>query len=27
MKRFAEVFMRRLEAARLQLLDIYGTSH
>lgn len=24
MKRFAEVFMRRLEAARLQLLDLYG---
>ena len=26
MKRFAEVFMRRLEAARLQLLDIYGST-
>jgi len=26
MKRFAEVFMRRLEAARLQLLDIYGSA-
>jgi CRP-like cAMP-binding protein len=26
MKRFAEVFMRRLEAARLQLLDLYGNS-
>jgi CRP-like cAMP-binding protein len=25
MKRFAAVFMRRLEAARLQLLDLYGT--
>jgi CRP-like cAMP-binding protein len=24
MKRFAEVFMQRLEAARLQLLDVYG---
>jgi CRP-like cAMP-binding protein len=26
MKRFAEVFMRRLEAARLQLLDLYGST-
>jgi CRP-like cAMP-binding protein len=26
MKRFAEVFMQRLEAARLQLLDVYGSS-
>ena len=26
MKRVAEVFMRRLEAARLQLLDIYGNA-
>src|SRR5262245_39587933 len=26
MKRFAQVFMRRLQAARLQLLDLYGTA-
>jgi len=26
MKRFARVFVRRLEAARLQLLDLYGTA-
>jgi CRP-like cAMP-binding protein len=26
MKRFAQVFMERLEAARLQLLDLYGSS-
>jgi CRP-like cAMP-binding protein len=26
MKRFALVFMERLESARLQLLDLYGTS-
>lgn len=26
MKRFAQVFMERLEATRLQLLDIYGSS-
>jgi CRP/FNR family transcriptional regulator, cyclic AMP receptor protein len=25
MKRFAQVFMERLESARLQLLDLYGT--
>jgi len=24
MKRFAQVFMERLEATRLQLLDLYG---
>jgi CRP/FNR family cyclic AMP-dependent transcriptional regulator len=27
MKRFAEVFMHRLQAARLQLLDLYGNVH
>lgn len=26
MKRFAQVFMERLEAARLQLLDLYGSA-
>ncbi len=26
MKRFAQVFMERLESARLQLLDLYGSS-
>jgi CRP-like cAMP-binding protein len=26
MKRFAQVFMRRLQAARLQLLDLYGSA-
>jgi len=26
MKRFAQVFMKRLQAARLQLLDLYGTA-
>jgi CRP/FNR family cyclic AMP-dependent transcriptional regulator len=26
MKRFAQVFMNRLESARLQLLDLYGTA-
>jgi CRP-like cAMP-binding protein len=26
MKRFAQVFMERLESARLQLLDLYGTA-
>jgi len=27
MKHFARVFMERLESARLQLLDLYGSSH
>jgi hypothetical protein len=26
MKRFAQVFMERLESARLQLLDLYGSA-
>jgi CRP-like cAMP-binding protein len=27
MKRFAEVLVRRMQAARLQLLDVYGNAH
>jgi len=27
MKRFAQVFMQRLEATRLQLLDLYGNAN